>query len=150
MAAFKFIDQREKTRLFVNERSKERKEKAKERYDRGVQSHENPYQPGDLVMLYDDAVAKKKLHESYRGPFRVIGFGSDRAHSYSLEQLNGTKIKRTFHGTKIKRTFHGDQLRLFVLRTGHLVTSEEVVLPLYQSIRAPRHKAKTIALGTSE
>ncbi|KAI1005395.1 hypothetical protein K3495_g2820 [Podosphaera aphanis] len=135
-AVFDFIDHRESIRLVVNERSVARKEKAKERYDRGVRSCDKPYRLGDLVMLYDDAVAKQKLHESYRGPFRVSGFGSNRGHSYTLEQLDGREIKRKFHG---------DQLRLFILRTGHLITGEEAALLSYQNIRASRSKRRQIS-----
>ncbi|KAI0995033.1 hypothetical protein K3495_g13149 [Podosphaera aphanis] len=57
-AVFNFIDHLESIRLAVSERSIARKEKVKERYDRGVHSYDKLYRLGDLVMLYDNAVAK--------------------------------------------------------------------------------------------
>jgi hypothetical protein len=77
----------------------------------GVNNHE--YAPGDLVFLYDSSSAKKKLHPAFSGPFRISGFGGDHFRSFTLGQVNGEPIKRTFYG---------DHLRLFKPRTGHLVS----------------------------
>ena len=121
-------------RQFVRDRSAAKKIHDKQRYDRGVRHHE-PYKIGDLVLVYDEATAKQKLHESHRGPFRITGFGSERLYLYTLEQLDGTPLKRTFFG---------DQLRLLVLRSGHLVTGEEAVLRSYQNLRAAKGRSASV------
>ncbi|POS82330.1 hypothetical protein EPUL_005215, partial [Erysiphe pulchra] len=41
-----------------------------------------------LVMLYDHARAKIKLHASYRGPFVVAGFAGEHKKSYLLRQVD--------------------------------------------------------------
>lgn len=88
------------------------------------------YKPGDLVLLHDSKASKKKFQPSFNGPFVISGYGGDHNHSYTLKQLNGKPIKRTFYG---------DHLRLFIPRTGHLVNSTEEELPQFQTIRAGRH-----------
>jgi hypothetical protein len=77
-------------------------------------------------MLYDPKSAKKKLSPAWRGPFVVSGYGGDHYKSYSLRQICGTLIPRTFHGNHLKP---------FRLREGYVVTGQESVLPVYQNIR---------------
>ena len=84
------------------------------------------FSPGELVMLYDSRSAKKKLRPSWRGPFVVTGFGGDQHKSYTIRQICGTLIPRTFHG---------DHLKLFRLREGYLATGREERIPVYQNIR---------------
>jgi hypothetical protein len=108
----------------VRETSISRKDKEKQRYDRGIREHR--FTPGQLVMLYDSKAAGKKLRPAWRGPFVITGFGGDHQKSYILRQICGTPIPRTFHGDHLKR---------FRLREGYLVSGREQELPVYQNIR---------------
>jgi hypothetical protein len=122
-----FIDKRDQIRAQTLFNSDRKKAVEKAKHDLGVNNHE--YTPGDLVFLYDSNSAKKKLHPSFRGPFRIASFGGDHYRSFKLEQLNREPIPHTFYG---------DHLRLFRPRTGHLITQTEESLPIYQNIRAGR------------
>ena len=82
-------------------------------------------------MLYDGNSAKKKLHASYRGPFRIVGQFGKFGKSYKLEQINGSLIPRSFYR---------DHLKLFKPRTGYLVTRKEEATLQFQNIRAGQAK----------
>ena len=77
-------------------------------------------------MLCDHRSSKKKLRPSWRGPFIVTGHGGTHSRSYTLRQIDGTPIPRTYHI---------DQPKLFKLREGRLVTGKELSLPTCQNIR---------------
>ncbi|POS82529.1 hypothetical protein EPUL_004700, partial [Erysiphe pulchra] len=81
---------------------------------------------GSLVMLYDHARAKLKLHASYRGPFVVAGFAGEHKRSYLLRQVDGQK----------EDFYHGDQLGPFRLREAYLITGNEKRIPAYQNLRS--------------
>jgi hypothetical protein len=85
----------------------------KDRHDLGIKGRGHLFNPGDLVMLYDGKLAKKKMHPAYRGPFVIIGLGGFYGKLYHLRQVNGIAILRSFYR---------DYLKPFKLRTGHLVT----------------------------
>ncbi|KAI0992831.1 hypothetical protein K3495_g15353 [Podosphaera aphanis] len=104
----------------------------KERHDLGV-SQRTSFAPGTLVMLYDHAKAKLKLHASYRGPFVVTGFAGYHGKSYLLRQINGQRIKYSYHG---------DQLKLFRLREGYLISGNEQKIPAYQNLRSGKASHK--------
>ncbi|KAI0995730.1 hypothetical protein K3495_g12449 [Podosphaera aphanis] len=100
------------------------RERQKARFDRGVK--QRAFHPGQLVMLYDGSLAKKKLRPSWRGPFVITGPGGDHGRSFKVRQIDGSPILRTYHG---------DHLKVFRLREGYLRTGEEETLPTYQNIR---------------
>ena len=103
----------------VREVSGSRKDREKQKYDKGI--HEHQFTPGQLVMLYDSKAAGKKLRPAWRGPFVVTGFAGDHQKSYTLRQICGTPISRTFHG---------DHLERLRLREGYLVSGREQELPV--------------------
>ncbi|KAI1002727.1 hypothetical protein K3495_g5475 [Podosphaera aphanis] len=117
-------------RQTVIERDDWEKRVRNERYNLGIFSIQT-FSPGNLVMLYDEKVAKRKLHPAYRGPFKVTGFSGNNNRSYSLSQLDRSKIKNGFHG---------DQLKLFRPREGYLIPEFEHELEAYQNIRAKGRK----------
>ncbi|RKF55040.1 hypothetical protein OnM2_092022 [Erysiphe neolycopersici] len=85
-----------------------------------------------LAMAIEDFVDEnpkygKSLHASYRGPFVVAGFAGEHKKSYLLRQVDGQKIKYSYHG---------DQLRPFRLREGYLITGNEKRIPAYQNLRS--------------
>jgi hypothetical protein len=84
-------------------------------------------------MLYDPKSAKKKLSLAWRGLFVVLGYGGDHFKSYSLRQI---------YGTLIPRTFHGSHLKAFRLREEHLATRQEDTLLVYQNIRLGKASRK--------
>lgn len=103
-----------------------RRKVQKEKHDMGINQNHS-FLPGSLVMLYDHAKAKLKLHASYRGPFVVAGYAGEHKKSYLLRQVDGQKIKYSYHG---------DQLRPFRLREGYLITGNENRIPSYQNLRS--------------
>lgn len=103
----------------------------KERFDKGVRRQS--FTPGQLVMLYDKKTAGQKLKPSWRGPFVVTGFGGDFGKSYTIRQIDGTPIPRTYHGDHLKR---------FRLREGYLATGDERELPVFQNIRAGSYSTR--------
>lgn len=110
------------------ERSDWYKDRAAQFHDLGVRAP-CEYNPADLVMLYDHQQAGKKLRPIWRGPFVVTGLGEDMGKSYSLRQV---------YGTPIPRSYYGDSLKRFRLREGYLVTREEEGLPVFQNTRLGR------------
>ena len=84
-------------------------------------------------MLCDHRSSKKKLRPSWRGPFIVTGHGGTHSRSYTLRQIDGTPIPRTYHR---------DQLKLFKLREGRLVTGKELSLPTCQNIRLGKARVR--------
>jgi transposase InsO family protein len=115
----------------VKRASRYQKSIQKSRYDRGLK--ERKFTPGQLVLLYDHKSAGKKLRPSWRGPFVITGYGGEHEKSYTLRQICGTPIPRTFHGDHLKR---------FRLREGYLVSGREQSLPVYQNIRYGRGSHK--------
>ena len=71
-------------------------------------------------MLCDHRSSKKKLRPSWRGPFIVTGHGGTHSRSYTLRQIDGTPIPRTYHI---------DQPKLFKFREGRLVTGNLAYQP---------------------
>ena len=84
-------------------------------------------------MFYNAKSAKKKLYPAWRGLFVITGFGGDHGKSYTLRQVDGTPILRSFHG---------DHLKPFRLREGYLITGHEESIPAYQNLRAGRASHK--------
>ncbi|KAI0993447.1 hypothetical protein K3495_g14737, partial [Podosphaera aphanis] len=124
-AQLNFISERHLLRDQVVENDDWRRKVQIDRHNSGVNGVPKFY-PGSLVMLYDEAQAKRKLRASYRGPFVITGYGGDHKKSFILRQINGRPIYRTFHG---------DQLKLFRPRGGYLIPSHEETHPGYQNIR---------------
>ncbi|KAI0992640.1 hypothetical protein K3495_g15545 [Podosphaera aphanis] len=116
----------EALRLDIERKDDWRRQVQKERHDIGI-ARETTFIPGSLVMLYDHAKAKMKLHASYRGPFVVVGFAGSHKKSYVLRQVSGQEIKYSYHG---------DQLKPFRLREGYLITGTEQRILSYQNLRA--------------
>ncbi len=118
----------------VTELSKQQKLRMAARYDRGVRQVSHNF--GDLVMLWQKDVGK--LQARWRGPFKISGHGGTHGRSFTLEQLNGRRIKGTFHG---------DHLKTFVPRTGYLADPNPDPVPQKQSIR---HRGKKKNRGHAE
>ena len=85
----------------------------KDRYNLGIKGRGYLFNPKDLVMLYDGKLAKKKMHPAYRGPFVIISLRGFYGKLYHLWQVNSIAILKSFYK---------DHLKLFKLRTSHLVT----------------------------
>lgn len=114
--------------------NREEKAKMADRYNRGVRPQE--LTTGDLVLLHQKGSAK--LEARWRGPF-IIACAGDHA-SFHIQQINGRRIKRTFHG---------DDLRIFQPRVGHLRIPDEPVYPTHQTIRQPQKK-KGVSVDKTE
>ena len=112
--------------------SAEQKEREALRYNRGVR--QEVFEPGDLAMIYQKNT--KKLEPRWRGPFSVEGFASIRGVSYTLRQLNGRKIKGSFHGNHLKS---------FIPREAHLADHSNAFLP-EQTIRARKRRRVRLIL----
>lgn len=91
--------------------SSRKKEQDAARYDAGVTRvfHELD----TMVMIYQKRTAK--MEARWRGPFRITGYGGVHGLSGEVSQLNGRKIRGTFHG---------DHLKPFTERTCYLATGE--------------------------
>jgi hypothetical protein len=118
---FDFMAIREETRQKIQHKSDYSKELQKERYDLGIRQ-EYRFKEGDLVMIYDQKSAKKKLHPVYCGLFIINGASGDQGKSYTLRQVNGIAIPRTYYR---------DHLKPFRLRPDHLITKKERLWPEY-------------------
>ena len=105
--------------------SRDQKQKMKDRYDRKVKLQE--LSRGDYVMLYQKETGK--LEARWRGPFVITGYGGTHGVSFIISQLNGRRIKGTFHG---------DHLKVFQPRFGYLSTPHEPVFSSVRTIRNPR------------
>ncbi|KAI0990762.1 hypothetical protein K3495_g17425, partial [Podosphaera aphanis] len=68
--------QRNEIRRKALGRSDRKKDLASQQHDMGVRATRE-YSSGDLVMLFDNREAGKKLRPSWRGPFVIRGFGGD-------------------------------------------------------------------------
>ncbi len=123
-----YISYRAETYDMIRQRREQHKDAMKTRYDRGVKPV--TFAVGDLVMLYQEGVGK--LQPRWRGPFKVSGYGGHGV-SFTIQQVNGRKVKGTFHG---------DQLKQFVPRSGYLAPPTPLILPAQQTIRRPRRKEK--------
>jgi hypothetical protein len=69
---------------------------------------------GDLVLLYNSFLEKSrttkyKLHDKWRGPYRIREAPEDSMHYY-LEELDGTRLKKSFAGDLLKRFFTRSEL----------------------------------------
>ena len=107
---------------YVSQKTKQHKLDEATRYNRGITKAD--HQIGHLVMLYQKNTGK--LQPRWRGPFRVAGYGGSHGLSFTLQQLDGSAIRGTFHG---------DHLKKFSPRTDYLAASNPL-LPLRQNIRA--------------
>lgn len=107
-----------------------------ERYNKGIKRQ--VHKPGDLVMLHQKKTGK--LEARWRGPFRISGCGGIHATTFILQQLDGTRIRGTFHG---------DDLKQFKPRSGYLwdESSPSSYLPMRQTIRN-RKSAKQSPIGS--
>lgn len=121
----KFISYRAQLHDTIQSRSNQRKDLERARFNRGIIQHE--FASGDLVMLFQKTSGK--LQPRWRGPFYVEGFGGSHGTSYTIRQINGRKIKGTFHGNHLKE---------FVVRTGRLANPSDIPLPSFQTIRERR------------
>jgi hypothetical protein len=110
--------------------SDKRKDYEASRYGRSS-STRPPFSPGDLIMLYQDNTGK--LEPRWRGPFKIDGFGGTHGISYKIVQLNGRKIRGTFHL---------DDLKLLPERPLHLRFGDEEEYQQQQTIRRSRKAAK--------
>lgn len=120
-----FLLRRYKIRREILGRSNRQKDLKAQKHDMGVRETQN-YNPGDLVMLFDQREAGKNLRPSWRGPFVVAGYGGDMGKSYCLRQIGGMAIPRHYHG---------DSLKPFRLREGYLISKKEEKIPVLQNIR---------------
>ncbi|KAI8327162.1 hypothetical protein EDC96DRAFT_549823 [Choanephora cucurbitarum] len=72
---------------------------------KGKQEGKPPFQTGDLVLWYDDAVAEDlgaKIQDRYTGPYIVQqGFN------------NGTYLLKTTQGQVLPRHVHGNKLKIY-------------------------------------
>ncbi len=109
--------------------TRRRRERDAIRYNKGVT--EATHHLEDLAMLYQKNTGK--LEARWRGPFRIKDYGGTHGHSFVLQQLNGRRIRGTFHG---------DYLKAFVPRTGYLATDFVPPLPQQQNIRHTRRRKK--------
>jgi len=57
---------------------------------------------GSLVMLGQRCGGK--LQPQWRGPFKISGYGGTHSLSFTLMQLNGRRIRGTFHGVRDRVT----------------------------------------------
>lgn len=114
----------------VKQRSDQQKQAMATRYNRGI--IRATHHVDDLVMLFQKSTGK--LEPRWRGPFRIASYGGSHSSSFVLQQLNGRKIKHTYHG---------DHLKKFIPRTGYLSDSNFPSLPQQQNIRRPRKKLPT-------
>ncbi len=105
MAVKRWLNYRAQTHDQIRHLSERKKEAEATRYNRGIR--EVSLNIGDLVMLFQKDTGKLEL----------------------LVQLNGRKIRGSFHG---------DHLKKFVPRTGHLTGSSTPTFPTTQTIRKPR------------
>ena len=110
----------------VETSSEHGKAKMEERYNRGVTLRQ--LEVGMLVLLHQKE--GNKLEPRWRGPFMISNAGDHT--SFSLKQLNGRRVKRTYHG---------DDLRQFIPREGHLALPDEPEYPLLQNLRRTRNTA---------
>ena len=92
-----------------------------------------PSRPRTWHQTHSAKAAKKKLHPAWRGPFVITGFGGDHGKSYTLRQVNGALIPRSFYR---------DYLKPFQLCKGYLITGYEETIPAYQNLRAGRASYK--------
>ncbi|SLM38554.1 Ribonuclease H-like domain [Lasallia pustulata] len=109
-------------RAEIAQSNEEEKAKMEERYNRGVKHRR--LLPGEFVFLHQRE--STKLGPRWRGPFVIARAGEHG--SFHLQQVNGRRIKRTFHG---------DDLRVLQPRTGHLASASEPTYPAYQNLRKP-------------
>ncbi|RKF60559.1 hypothetical protein OnM2_049059 [Erysiphe neolycopersici] len=131
-AVFHHVAKVEARRSDILRKDDWRRQVQKGKHDLGVSQYRN-YTLGSLVMVYDHIHAKEKLHAAYRGPFVVTGYGGHNRKNFSIQQVNGERVKNTFHG---------DQLKPFRLREGYLVTEQEQTIPTYQNLRAGKAVVK--------
>ena len=107
----------------VKQRSDEQKMKIADRYNRGVT--QVTHHVGDLVMLHQKNT--RKLEARWRGPFQIDRYGGVYGLSFTLRQLNGRKIRGSFHGNDLKQ---------FIPRAEHLArTTDTSLLPVFQTIK---------------
>ena len=111
----------------VSESNEEEKAKMADRYNQGVMHRE--LFAGDLILLHQKESAK--LEAQWRGPFVVTRPG-DHA-SFHIQQIDGRRIKRTFHG---------DDLQVFQPQTGHLLLPNEPNYPTSQTLRKLSQKKR--------
>ena len=113
----------------VNEASKIQKMEMAARYNRGVKQTRHNY--GDLVMLWQKDTGK--LKPRWKGPFRIRGYGGSHETSFTLEQVDGTRIQGSFYG---------DHLKQFLLRTGYLAdpAGDEILLQKQNIRRSKKSK----------
>lgn len=133
-----YIQYRAETYDMIKARREAHKDSMKARYDRGVRPV--AFSTGDLVFLHQER--SNKLEPRWRGPFKISGVGVHGV-SYTIQQVNGRKIKGTFHG---------DHLKAFKRRTGHLSDTDAFptpVLPVQQTIRRSRKQAQRPPTTTS-
>ena len=120
-----YLTHRAEVHDLVTEASNRRKDDEAARYNRGVRQVTHHLQ--DLVMVHQDK--SRKLEARWRGPFRISDYGGTHGRSFRLQQLNGRKVRGTYHG---------DHLKPFIPRTGYLADSSTPSLPPQQTIRKRR------------
>ena len=109
----------------IAEVTRRRREQDAARYNKRVT--ETTHHLGDLVMLYQKDAGK--LEARWKGPFRIKEYGGTHGRSFTLQQIDGSRIRGTFHG---------DYLKKFVPRTGYLASPVPSSLPQHQTIRRSR------------
>ena len=94
--------QLESTYHTVREKFKLKLHRQKELYDHKV--HGEPYKENDLVWVHSNVVprgASKKLHKSWRGPYKVIKKLSDQ--NYRVQDLRNRKKRVVIHFDRLKQ-----------------------------------------------
>lgn len=106
-----YCNYRAQTHDRIRQLSREKQERDAERYDAGVS---RVYHEIDsLVMVYQKKVGK--LEARWRDVFRVTGSGDVHGRTWVISQLNGRRIRGTYHG---------DHLKPFYVREGYLSTGK--------------------------
>ena len=113
----------------IKQKSDQQKEVMEARYNKGI--NKTTHHLGDLVMLHQKSTGK--LEPRWRGPFRIHEYGGAHGLSFVLRQLNGRKIKHTYHG---------DHLKKFTPRTGYLASHRDPSLQPEQTIRVRRRRVR--------
>lgn len=114
---------REETRKTAFIISDYHKNRTKHRHDLGIRA-QRIFSQGQLVMLWGEKTAGRKLSPTWRGPFIVSKFGGGVGKSYTIRQNDGTRIPRKCYG---------DHLKHLSFRQGYLVTRDEEKIPVYQN-----------------
>lgn len=119
-----FVSLRSQLHDLVRAKSDQKKDAEALYFNKGIIQYS--FSPGNLIVLYQKKSGK--LEPRWRCPFVVLE-PEEPGISYRLHQLNGRRIKGTFHG---------NHLKLFRPRRGYLADPSATPLLTYRTIRKPR------------